>query len=195
MVNKAKFDRADVIQKACFLFWKKGFYATSIRDIQQATDMRPGSIYATFGSKQGLFSETLHYYAHSMANNLDQCLKSNESVLAGLESFVRKTIFDNRDQKPSDLCMLIKVNSELTSDDPTLLALNQTLLSDFEQRLSDVFRQAQKMNELSTKLKPVSYAQNFQVQFSGLRSYLNRPDKEKFAHGLINQIFQSIKQI
>ena len=195
MVNRAKFDRDDVVQKACFLFWDKGFYATSTRDIQQATDMRPGSIYATFGSKQGLFSEALHCYANSTADNLDQCLKSNDSVLTGLESFVRNTIFDNRDQKPSHLCMLVKVNAELTSDDPALLALNQTLLSDFETYLSGVFRQAQKSGELPTKLKPINYARNFQIQFSGLRSYLNRPGNEKFADVLINQTFQLIKQL
>ncbi len=195
MVNKAKFNRDDVVQKACFLFWKKGFYATSTRDIQQATDMRPGSIYATFSSKQGLFSEALHCYANSITNNLNQCLKSNHSVLAGLERFVRQTIFDNQDQKPSNLCMLIKVNAELTRDDPALLALNQTLLSSFEKHLSDVFTLAQKRGELPTKLEPINYAQNFQIQFSGLRSYLNRPDKEKFADQLINQIFQLIKQL
>ncbi len=195
MVNKAKFDYNDVVQKACFLFWEKGFYATSTRDIQQATDMRPGSIYATFGSKQGLFSETLRYYANFMANNLDQCLKANESVLAGLENFVRKTVFADQEQKPSNFCMLVKVSAELTDDDSALSALNQILLSDFEKRISGVFRRAQKVGELSTKLNPVSYAQNFQVQFSGLRSYLHRPDKEKFADKLIKQIFQSIKQL
>ncbi|MFQ3195590.1 MAG: TetR/AcrR family transcriptional repressor of nem operon, partial [Colwellia sp.] len=50
MVNKVKFERDDVIRKASQLFWEKGFHATSTRDLQEVVNMRPGSIYAAFGS-------------------------------------------------------------------------------------------------------------------------------------------------
>lgn len=62
-MSTAKHDRQDAIQKATDLFWEKGFHATSMRNIQQAMDMRPGSIYASFGSKEGLFQESLQHYA------------------------------------------------------------------------------------------------------------------------------------
>ncbi|MDC9612019.1 TetR/AcrR family transcriptional regulator, partial [Pseudoalteromonas sp. GABNS16H] len=36
------------------LFWERGYAGASMKQIEQALDMRPGSIYATFGSKDGL---------------------------------------------------------------------------------------------------------------------------------------------
>ena len=61
-VTSVKHDRQDAIRRATDLFWEKGFRATSMRNIQQATDLRPGSIYASFGSKEGVFKETLQDY-------------------------------------------------------------------------------------------------------------------------------------
>ncbi|MEP3563102.1 MAG: helix-turn-helix domain-containing protein, partial [Marinobacter sp.] len=59
MANKVKFERENVVRVASELFWKKGFHATSTRDLQDAVNMRPGSIYSAFGSKEGLYSESL----------------------------------------------------------------------------------------------------------------------------------------
>ncbi|NBB84288.1 MAG: TetR family transcriptional regulator, partial [Alphaproteobacteria bacterium] len=46
MARKATFDRAAVLDKAMALFWAKGYHATSLRDLEAALDLRPGSIYA-----------------------------------------------------------------------------------------------------------------------------------------------------
>lgn len=60
MSKQAKFDRDDVIEKAKNLYWEKGYHATSMRNLQDVVDMRPGSIYAAFGSKDNLFKEALN---------------------------------------------------------------------------------------------------------------------------------------
>ena len=46
-----KYNQDEVIEKATVLFWQRGFQGAGMRDIQQALDMRPGSIYARFQSK------------------------------------------------------------------------------------------------------------------------------------------------
>lgn len=58
-----KYDRDKVIDKATALFWQRGFQGAGMRDIQQALDMRPGSIYARFQSKEGLFKLVVDKYA------------------------------------------------------------------------------------------------------------------------------------
>ncbi|MGB5599798.1 MAG: TetR/AcrR family transcriptional regulator, partial [Thiothrix litoralis] len=119
MANTAKYDRQDVIQKATNLFWEKGFHATSMRNLQEAIDMRPGSIYASFGSKEGLFKETLQHYA----NNSLARLKSHtqESPLEALREFLNSVVCC-QPQAPSNMCMLVKTISELTGDNAELLA-------------------------------------------------------------------------
>ena len=46
-----KLDRDEVIEKVKDLYWEKGYHATSMRNLQDVVDMRPGSIYAAFGSR------------------------------------------------------------------------------------------------------------------------------------------------
>nr|WP_067293017.1 helix-turn-helix domain-containing protein [Marinobacterium profundum] len=70
MVHVAKFDRDTVVRSAMALFWQKGFGGTSTRDLQQALNMHPGSIYAAFGNKAGLYREALDAYADGMGGEL-----------------------------------------------------------------------------------------------------------------------------
>ncbi|WOD06891.1 hypothetical protein [Marinomonas sp. GJ51-6] len=41
MSKKAKFDRQQVIENATNLYWEKGYHATSMRNLQDAIDLRP----------------------------------------------------------------------------------------------------------------------------------------------------------
>ena len=65
MSKNAKFDRTEVVEKATNLYWEKGYHGTSMRDLQTTVDLRPGSIYAAFGSKDNLFKEAINHYALS----------------------------------------------------------------------------------------------------------------------------------
>ncbi|MGU0800458.1 helix-turn-helix domain-containing protein, partial [Pseudomonas aeruginosa] len=51
MPRPARHDRQQALDRAVDLFWERGYHATSMKHIEQALDMRPGSLYATFGSK------------------------------------------------------------------------------------------------------------------------------------------------
>ena len=108
MSAQAKFNRDDVIEKAKNLYWEKGYHATSMRNLQDVVDMRPGSIYAAFGNKDNLFREALNRYAEEGAANLANCLTQETTVLAGLERFIRSLTICNKDTAPSGLCMFFK---------------------------------------------------------------------------------------
>jgi len=196
MANKIKFDRENVVQLASQLFWQKGFHATSTRDLQNTIDMRPGSIYAAFGSKEGLYCEALKNYTKSMQATLDECLADNESILAGLKLFVQQVVIaDDKCNQPSEICMLVKANAEFSEQQPQLKALSENLLGQFEQYLAEIFSTAQYNNELPDNLPAIEYARLFQVQFTGLRSYLHRPQPDNIAKSLIDNMFVMLKQL
>lgn len=44
------------------VFWKHGYEATSIRQLEEATGLHAPSIYAAFGDKEGLFAAALQRY-------------------------------------------------------------------------------------------------------------------------------------
>ena len=63
MGRTATYDRDAVLKAAMELFWARGYHTTSLKDLERALDMRPGSIYAAFGSKEALFRAALDRYA------------------------------------------------------------------------------------------------------------------------------------
>ena len=70
MAGVKQFDRGEVLDRAMALFWKRGYEATSIRDLVAATGINRGSMYATFGDKKGLFLAVLDHYGEKIAKPL-----------------------------------------------------------------------------------------------------------------------------
>ncbi|MDX1730552.1 MAG: helix-turn-helix domain-containing protein, partial [Aurantimonas coralicida] len=48
--NARPYDRDAALDAALRLFWAKGYHATSLKDLEAALTMKPGSIYAAFQS-------------------------------------------------------------------------------------------------------------------------------------------------
>ncbi|GEP19246.1 TetR/AcrR family transcriptional regulator [Pediococcus argentinicus] len=59
MVNKKNFIVKDTLVKIGYLFIKSGYNGTSLEDIVQTTGILRGSLYGTFGSKEGMFIDAL----------------------------------------------------------------------------------------------------------------------------------------
>ncbi|MDF7800046.1 TetR/AcrR family transcriptional regulator [Pontiellaceae bacterium B1224] len=166
-----KYDRQDVIEKATNLFWEKGFHATSMRNLQEVIDMRPGSIYACFGCKDGLFKETLRYYADKGRSNLQTCVETTATPLDALKLFIHNAVLGNPDA-PNSMCMLVKSISELTeNDNPELLDESKQLLRGIENAFTDLLTQAVERGELDASKDPRRLARFLQMQLMGLRAY------------------------
>ena len=101
MAKTAKFDRQDVIDKATNLYWEKGFHATSMRNLQDVIDMRPGSIYAAFGSKEGLFKEVLNNYTEMAIAQIADCRANTPSALNALQKFITLIMVNKITRKAS----------------------------------------------------------------------------------------------
>lgn len=56
------FDREAALGQAMQLFWHRGFAATSIADLIAVMGIGSPSLYAAFGSKEGLYAEALRHY-------------------------------------------------------------------------------------------------------------------------------------
>lgn len=148
MAKTAQFDRQEVIEKATNLYWKKGYHATSMRNLQDEIDMRPGSIYAAFGSKDGLFKEALKNYTQQGLASIEACRQNNPSPLGALKDFVKAQVIETAQGAPNGVCMLAKTLSELTSEHQELLDETKAHLSQVVDEFIKLIEQAQQMGEL-----------------------------------------------
>jgi len=59
MARPKEFDREEVLQKALYTFWEKGYDATTLPDLLESMGVNRSSFYNTFGDKQTLFREVM----------------------------------------------------------------------------------------------------------------------------------------
>lgn len=189
MIKAAKHDRELVIQKATNLFWEKGFHATSMRNLHEVIDMHPGSIYASFGSKEGLFKETLRCYAEAGLARLAACSEQASSPLEALRTFIKTLVIGDQQPSPSDMCMLVKSIAELTQDNAELLAEAKRLLGEIENAFAALLAQAQEHGELDKSKDPQRLARFLQMQLMGLRAYARANDGDAQINELIDDAF------
>ncbi|MEO9274804.1 TetR/AcrR family transcriptional regulator [Marinomonas sp. 5E14-1] len=189
MSKKAKFDRQLVIENATNLYWEKGYHATSMRNLQDAIDMRPGSIYAEFGSKDGVFKASLEHYAQLGLAELENLRVHSTSPVEALKSFVKQVVIDSQDESPSCMCMLAKTVAELTDDQPELLSVAKSALKSVEDQFAQLIVEAQKKEEVGKSKDPQELARFLQIQITGLRVYARTSDDNGPLEKMIDELF------
>jgi TetR/AcrR family transcriptional regulator, transcriptional repressor for nem operon len=172
MARHARYDRKTALEKAVGLFWEKGYHGSSMKQIEQALDMRPGSIYATFGSKDGLFSEALAAYAEQGGRELSAHLQSFDSVVEGLQDYLRGIACSCGDENaaPSRACMIVKTLLESSNTHPALADQANSTLSAIEQSMTELLERAKAKGELVQSVDSGRLARLLQAQIMGLRA-------------------------
>ena len=195
MARAASYDRTEILGKARDLFWAKGYHATSLKDLEVALGMHPGSIYAAFGSKETLYAEALKLYAEDSGRDFARLLAAHESPLEGLAAHVRRLGAVCDRDVPSRACMLVKTVLETPDDDPVLRRSAEDLMRKTEQAFAEGFRTAQAKGELSSKADPARLARRLQSEIFGLRAYAQRTDAAGRVQALADDIASDIEAL
>jgi AcrR family transcriptional regulator len=93
-----QFDEGEALERAMYVFWKKGYEGTSMSDLTAAMEINPPSLYRTFGNKEALFWKALARYGEGRAAYVMECLQEPtafEVVKARLDGAVQ-TMTDPR---------------------------------------------------------------------------------------------------
>ncbi|MFF8958731.1 TetR/AcrR family transcriptional regulator [Streptomyces sp. NPDC014894] len=62
MARPRQFDEKNAVTSATELFWRRGYHATSVRDLGDKLRLTPSSLYRTFTDKHTLFLRALDHY-------------------------------------------------------------------------------------------------------------------------------------
>lgn len=195
MSRTTLYNRHEALERAIQIFWQKGFHATSLKDIEQALDMRPGSIYAAFGNKDGLFQEALDYYAQAGLKELERILSNYESPLLGLAAYVRQLGSIHEKNLPSRACMLVKSLLELGAREQSALEKVEKLLASMETRFVECFAHAQRLGELDHQLDAVRLGRRLQAEIMGIRAFAQRDVDSMAVQAVADDVASSIEAL
>ncbi|QDS99604.1 TetR/AcrR family transcriptional regulator [Adhaeretor mobilis] len=111
------FKESVVIEQAMEVFWEKGYAATSISDITDATGIKRGSLYNAFEGKHDLFVRGLLKYGYDRRTSNLRMLETvddpREAITMFFNSLVKATL-DDPDKKG---CLLFNTALEYSSHD------------------------------------------------------------------------------
>lgn len=68
------FDVNEALDKALIVFWEKGYEGASLSELTAAMGIKPPSLYAAFGNKEGLFRRALDRYEEMKGSPVDEAL-------------------------------------------------------------------------------------------------------------------------
>ena len=166
MPRKPNYDRDDLIERARDLFWKRGWAGTSLKDLEAALQMKPGSFYAAFGSKEALFALAMEKYATDGRERL-RSLSLKHGPVKALQRFPKMVV--ENDAAPAKACMLSKTLLELHAHNHPLASEANRHLLKMEAHFAELFQQAQSMGDIDGSHDPQVLARRYQSDLLGLR--------------------------
>ena len=121
MGRRREFDEAEVVEKAMLSFWKNGWRDATPQRLVEATGLSRSSLYATFGSKQGLFLAALDLYVAQQRAFLTQLLAEG-SLREGLERLYTLMVDNMRPGGGGMTCLVASSLLEVPAEDSETLA-------------------------------------------------------------------------
>ncbi len=169
MARNIEFERGQVLEKAMQAFWAGGYNATSMANLVEVTELGPGSIYAAFDSKQGLFLATLDHYGAHRAAKIEQTLAQSTTPLEGIRKLFRQLATDSAGENAKLSCLLVNTVLELARQNETVQKRVNHHLNTIEALFRQSLEAAQASGELSAEKNPGALAACLMTNIWGLR--------------------------
>ena len=193
MARPTNFDRRDVLQKAIQLFWLQGYSNTSIRNLVEATGLQPGSIYAAFGDKRGLFLATLDMYFETMKHDLFVVLHNDKPPIERLTDFFNQLVQESFCDPDRKGCLLINTLSEIPVNDVEINTRLQDMFADVEQELKQLLIEAQTIGHIGKHQDPETLAKFLVTGIFGLRLFnKTQPDSDSL-NAIVKHLLSSVQ--
>ena len=169
MARPREFDETDAVRIAGETFWRRGYQATSIKELEEATGLSSGSLYKAYGSKRELFELCLeqymkdHSYLAILMRTFDRPLKQSLGRLFD-------TIIDSTSAKSARPagCLVTNLVAELLNVDPELGENAANALAEMQKALKFRLRWAQEHDDLDKSRDVGALASYLMVVIQGM---------------------------
>jgi TetR/AcrR family transcriptional regulator, transcriptional repressor for nem operon len=135
-----------VVHGAKELFWRRGYAATSLRELKDDLGVLPGSLYVAFGDKHALFLRALMSYADDM-REAAASIRGGGPVLPCVRALLSGVLAAARDA-PGRGCMLGNTATELLPDDKASAEVVCAAFRSLEQAIEEALVAAQCTGEV-----------------------------------------------
>jgi TetR/AcrR family transcriptional repressor of nem operon len=189
------FSNEEVLQKAMLVFWSKGYDATGLADLEQATGLGRQSLYGAFGDKRTLFGQVVEHYFETvlqpgMIDVLDNPASGGraniEAVFAAWEALAQSPEFNG--------CLVGNSVAELSGKDEELAGVLRRKLTLMEEAFYRALKRAQKAGELAKDIDLRGTARSLITTAQGLAVVARVQREPAFVRGVIQAARRLLEQ-
>lgn len=158
MPRNKEFEPEEALEKAMGVFWRKGYFDTSVDDLVQQIGVSRYGLYTTFENKHKLFLATLDRYRDTFISQLLADLETPNASLTEILGYFADFVEITKTELGKLGCFMCNTATELASQDKQVCEKVDRYL----QRLTEAFRKAltnaQQQNEITSDIEVDDYA-------------------------------------
>lgn len=193
MARPRTFDEAQVLRTVRDQFWSKGYAATSMDDLMQATGLGKGSLYGAFGDKHQLFLKVFDAYC---VNSLESVRKTLEGPDAGALERLRQYMLGTATASAAVAnrrgCLLSRGTSELAAQDAQVADRALETFQGLEDAFARCLEQAQAQGDLAAHADPRKLGAMLLAVFRGLEAVGKAGMDEAHLRDMVETVFEGL---
>jgi TetR/AcrR family transcriptional regulator, transcriptional repressor for nem operon len=193
MARPRTFDEAQVLRAVRDQFWSKGYAATSMDDLMQATGLGKGSLYGAFGDKQQLFRRVFDAYCVGSVETVKKALEGPDAgALERLRQFLLGIATASAAQVNRRGCLLSRGTSELAAQDAQVADRALETFQGMEAAFARCLEQARAHGDLTAQADPRRLGAMLLALFRGMEAVGKAGMDEARLRGMVETAFEGL---
>jgi TetR/AcrR family transcriptional repressor of nem operon len=192
MARPTTFDRDEVVARAMNLFWRKGYRATSTRDLVEHLGINQSSFYNTFdGGKRGLYLEALDRYRRAGLIALRRQLREKDSPLASIRYAFEEVAEEAIDRR--DGCFMTNATVEEAPHDAATNKRAKESLAAMREAFAEATRRAQAAGEVGEERDARALGYYLTNAYNGIRVTAKADPEEAVVRGIVEETLRGLR--
>ncbi|MEM7585186.1 MAG: TetR/AcrR family transcriptional regulator [Acidobacteriota bacterium] len=164
------FEIDDALESAMQVFWAKGYDATSIADLTDATGVQRQSLYNAIGDKRSLFIRCLLKYDTEQRQAKLASLESRGTPVEAIRDLFTSIVEDSSCSESNRGCFLVNTALALQGHDEEVRVLVTSALEDFRSFFKRLVQHAKVRGDVASDLDADATASGLMAAFVGMQA-------------------------
>lgn len=193
MSRKSSVDHDEVIKRAMYLFWRRGYKKTSVEDLIKEAGVNRFNLYENFGGKHGLYLKALDKYLDDVFLNRMDKINNNKNGLHGIQEYFESLEEFLIDCKGNFTCLMMNSQIELVPKDKKVTKKVSFYFTKMEQTFLNALTKAKKAGALSQDANVRDLAKFLTGSAQGMCVMSKSNEANGFLHAYTRSIMKVLK--
>jgi len=194
MARPQSYDRDQVLENTMQVFWRKGYARTSVKDLTNATNLQPGSLYGAFNSKRSIFINSVEYYFDELYQDAISIFRSKADPIRRIRQFFDFLIQRISSDVDNKSCMLVNTLLELPAEEDEIRQNVIKMLKLFETEITQLLIESQQKGTLVNGARPEVVAKMLMSSVFGIQVYSHMQPAIEDLRQIVNNLISPIEK-